>query len=513
MESSDGGHWTGLLREEVEKAELSRLMDTQSTVDEENRAKVTEFSEKVMQVVKEVLGNTDGSKAREYALAAEKVLSEYRPALLDTAFEVQSDGSAKFRSWPGCPCAENFVQQVFYQAYWVGKAQEMLEEVRTATISTVAADILTSINSVLSELPSNLKLPVLFTPRYSDFSLCNLLSSTMYAILTHGILQLCEIDAFNSAKPFRTLANRLFSHRIKGEIRWGFDISPGLISIKAQKLYEDALNPPSIPSIQLALDYWYLIEPFGSHSYRLLAVLGDLYYEKKDETEAILAYRKAESILFLSESKPKESILLLLRLNRIQRKFSYPPAISVKSLEFALKVSETWDREMEVDVLYSLARAYTDNKQMELAELTFNSCLSLMESEGNRQLSAVYFHFGQQQFEYKRYLEAEVLLNKALTGASHSVEDLSKDEIYQKLIDLYTQWKPEWVERTQLLALIEAMGKKVNEGRWCEQLMERYRCKRRDKEEQVAVLVMQRCQGGESYRKYAAFRAIRALYH
>lgn len=451
------------------------------------------------------------SQAGEYLLAAEALLVAYRPMLLESACEIKGN-QLVLRNWPGSPAADCFLQQIFYQAAKVVKAQELVAGVKSALQGLTPKEIVRYTEEALAELPRSLKLRVLFVRTDRDSVPCNLLASTTYDLLSCSIAALCDANAYSEAMPFRIQANRLFSQRLPCETHWGLSIPEDLISPKARNLYESAVSANTVDSYQKALDYWYLLEPLGSTSFRLLERLADLHFNKKEETEAILAYRKAELIITNDPYPAISTVLILLRLGHLERKYCYAAIITVKSLQHALHICGLYpdNPPLLLDVLFSLAKAYSDAGQLNEAECTFVQCLSLMQSPPCRQLAGVFYHFAKQQVKSKHYSEAESLFNQALSGSSHVVEECSKHDVYVSLVELYSNWKPEAVENTLFAALFATL-KEQHIWDWCNKLMTFFHSKAREKEESVVVFMLKR-EKSIQYRKYQAIRSARELY-
>jgi tetratricopeptide (TPR) repeat protein len=515
MGTPDGGYWTEKLRKEVETEERNRLAGLQSLLSSENYDILTEFALQLFPAITALFDQINtaeaSNQAGEYLLAAKSLLASHRPILLDSACEIQAD-KVTFRSWPGYPATDCFLQQVFYQATKVIKAQELLADMKTAFQGLAARDIVRYTEEALAELPNSPKLCVLFASTDATSEPCNLLSRTIYDLLTYAIAALCERNAYSEAVPFRIKANQLFSQRKACESPWRLSIPTDLILPAAQNLYKYALNTQTVDSYCRALDCWYLLEPLGSTSFDLLVRLGDLHFSHKDDTSAILAYRKAELIIRHDKQPAERTVLTILRLCKLQGKHCYAPIIRVNTLQYALHICSFYPENpsLLLDTLYSLAKAYTDAMKLTDAEITFVQCLSLMNTPPCHPLAGVYYHFAKQQMKSEHFSEAESLLSQALSSFPHPVEEFSKHDVYLSLLELYTRWKPEEVERTLLCALNATLGGR-NEGDWTDKVIEYYRSRARDREEAVAVMAL-KGRGRAMYRRYQSLRYTRDLY-
>ena len=373
-------------------------------------------------------------------------------------------------------------------------------------------DIVRYTEEALAELPNSPKLCVFFTTTDTPAEPCNLLARTTYDLLTYAIAALCERKAYPQALPFRLKANQLFSKRKAGECAWRLSYPSDISLPEAQNLYQSALSTQTVESYCRALDCWYMLEPLGSSSLDLLIRSGDLHYNRKDDTSAILAYRKAEFIIRHEKQPAEGTVLTMLRLSKLQSKHCYAPIITVNLLQRALHICNLYPENpsLLLDTLYSLAKAYTDADKLTEAETTFVQCLSLMNTPPCNPLAGVYYHFAKQQMKSQHYSEAESLLSQALSGSPHSVEEFSKHDVYLSLVELYTCWKPGEVERTLLCGLNAALGGR-HEVDWSDKVMEYYRSRARDREEAVAVMAHKRF-GRAQYRRYQSLRYSRELY-
>lgn len=513
METPDEDFWTEKLRKEIETEERNRLSALKTLLNSENYDTLAEFALRLFPAFTALfdqVNNTEGSsQAGEYLLAAKPLLASYRPVLLDSACEIEAD-KVKFRSWPGYPAADCFLQQVFYQATKALKAQEILTDMKTALQCRSTEEIVSYVEEAIAELPNKPKLCVLFVN--SDMEPCNLLSRTTYDLLTYAIAVLCERKAYLQARPFRLKANQLFSQRKPYESPWKLSVPSDLPLPEAHNLYQSAISTQSVESYCKALDCWYMMEPLGSISLDLLVRLGDLHYSRRDDTAAILAYRKAELSIRYEKRPAEGTVLTMLRLSKLQSKHCYAAIITANLLQRALHICSFYPENpsLLLDTLYSLAKAYTDADKLTEAETTFVQCLSLMNTPPCHPLAGVYYYFAKQQMKSQHYSEAESLLNQALSGSSHSVEEFSTHDVYLSLVQLYTSWKPEKVESTLLCALNATLGGR-NEGDWSDKVMEYYRNRARDREEVVAVMVLRRI-GKTEYRRYQPLRYTRNLY-
>lgn len=515
MDSSEEVYWPEKVLKAMETEERKRLSTLQSTLNTESLEALTAFELRLFPAISDLLDQVSTaqtqSKAGEYFLAAKPLLVAYRPMLLDSACDIQVDRLV-FRNWPGSPSANCLLQQVFYQATQVIKAQELVARMKSGLQGLAAQEIVRYTEETLAELPICSKFRVLFARTDREAEPCNLLASATYDLLSQSIAALCEVKAYSEALPFRIQANRLFAQRIPCESHWGLSTSEDLISPKARYLYESAVSANTEDGYQKALDYWYLLEPLGSTTYRLLERLGDLYFRKKDETQAILTYRKAELVIQYDPYPAISTVLVLLRLAQLERKLHFAPIITVKSLQMALRICGLHppNPSLLLDVLYSLAKSYSDAGCASEAESAFEQCLSLMQSPPCHQVTGVFFHFAKQQVKSKHYSEAESLFHQALSDIPSSLEEFSAHDIYTSLVELYSTWKPELVEKTLFSALSAALNDR-HFCEWCEKLTSFFRLKAREKEESVVVFMLKR-DDRLQYRKYQALRITRELY-
>ena len=382
------------------------------------------------------------------------------------------------------------------------------------------------VEETLYELPKNPPLKVLYIPAKCDLSVGPPLPTPLYSqlildLLTIPIAVFCQTGQYRLAESWKIRTFPYFPPEIDFESNLNLDIDPIFTSNTGKSLYSAAVSSNSIENYHKALDFWFNIEPFGASAMWLLVFLGNFYYGKKDESQALLCYRKAEGVMTRRRCVETGCVLVRLRLAQLMRDYGYGVTEVVRCLKMAMKACEQnmEERSSQTDVMFFLAKMYVEGCALDKAEQMYQACLDIMETQDSqyKKLAGVYYHFGVAQFKSHQYPRAEYFYEKAISADCHLVDNFNLNDLHLSLVELYLSWqKPKEHELAHQRAFLQSTTRKAYSlvSEWGKKLLMLYRSTgRRQYEETVACLTIKSVSTGpNSYYRYESIRAIRGLY-